>query len=335
MFRWDTAILGEALNHTACGTSADITFQECPVFQPFIKDVACSPDKGVLTESFSHSDLVPIAQLAGCNPLWTTGPKPGCSTTPPNPDVSKFKGTDGPYIASQSAISVLPTTAGWTEINCIKDSDNMLLNQVRYYDNNITQPSCLDACLRSGKTYASVGYSWGKSWTCDCGTGLDPAASVYNAMCNMTCPGTQQRCGGSGAHSIFYAPNGTNTAGNYSQSMGCYANPAAGKVGLEQVSSYNFTSWNLMTRELCSQGCADRGLEIGAIRSGGICFCIAKDKFTLGEGYYQNEALCTSKCYGNTAQTCGYWGGSSVFNVTSTGFKSTVMNKAPGYIREL
>ena len=306
------------------------------MFQPYILDQACTPDKGVMTESTAHIDMVPLAKLPGCNPLWTSGPKPTCSTNPPNPDVSNWKGTDGPYVAAKPVAPVLPTIAGWKEIACIKDADNMLTNKIRYYDPNVTQTSCLDGCLRSGYTYASIGYAWGTSWVCDCGTGLDAKAPVYPGMCNLTCPKgpNNQACGGSSAHSVFYAPNGTSTTNQYNISMGCYANPAAGKVGLEQVSSYNFTSWNLMTRELCGQACADRGLEWGAIRSGGICFCGKQADFKLGDGYYVNEAICTDKCNGNKTQSCGYWGGLSVFNVTNSGYKPAVLNKAPGYIRE-
>jgi hypothetical protein len=169
---------------------------------------------------------------------------------------------------------------------------------------------------------------------CDCGSGLDPVASVFPGMCNLTCPtNSSQGCGGSGAHSVFYAPNNTNTFGDYSKSLGCYANPAAGKTGLEQMATYSFNSWNLMTRELCGQGCADRGLDWAAIRGGDTCFCGSKANLKLGDGQYVNDATCTSKCTGNKAQTCGYWGGSSVFDVAASGFKGATLNKPPGYIR--
>ena len=164
-FRWDTAILGKALNDPVCGADDDMTFQECPVFQPLIADGACSPEKGVLTEG-TYTEMVPIKQLPGCNPLWSTGPKPGCTTPPPTPDVTRFQGTNGPLVAAVPAVTPLPTTPGWKEIACIGDSDNMLSNQIRYYDNNLTQSTCLDSCLRSGYSYASVGKAWGKSWTC-------------------------------------------------------------------------------------------------------------------------------------------------------------------------
>jgi hypothetical protein len=154
-------------------------------------------------------------------------------------------------------------------------------------------------------------------------------------MCNLTCPtNSSQGCGGSGAHSVFFAPNGTSTFGQYTTSLGCYANPAAGKTGLEQAASYSFNSWNLMTRELCGQGCADRGLDWAAIRSGDTCFCGTKANLKLGDGNYVNEAQCTSKCSGNKTQTCGYWGGLSVFDVAASGYKGATLKQPPGYIRK-
>jgi hypothetical protein len=164
IYRWDTEILRRALVDPVCGNEDDMDFRECPVFQPFIKEGGCRPDKGVLTESFAHNELVPIAKLPGCNPLWTSGAKPGCSSTPPDPNVGAFRGTDGSYVVTNSSIPALPTLPGWKQISCIKSSDNMLLNQTRSYDSSVSQTTCLDSCLRSGYTYASIGKAWGTTW---------------------------------------------------------------------------------------------------------------------------------------------------------------------------
>lgn len=139
-------------------------FRECPVFQPFIKNSGCRPDKGGLMESFAHNNLVPIAKLPGCNPLWTLGPKPGCSSTPPDPNVSAFRGTDGSLVVTNSSIPALPTLPGWKQISCIKSSDTMLTKQIRNYDSSVSQTTCLDSCLRSGYSYASIGKAWGTTW---------------------------------------------------------------------------------------------------------------------------------------------------------------------------
>lgn len=140
------------------------TFQECPVFQPYITSATCSPDKGQLVETTSYKDMVPVSALPGCNPLWSSGSKPTCSGSVAQPDVTKLTGTDGSKLASKPQNLVLPTTPGWKAISCIGDSNNMLVNQIRYYDPNVTQTSCLDSCLRSGYSYASIGFSWGQSW---------------------------------------------------------------------------------------------------------------------------------------------------------------------------
>ena len=162
--RWDTEILRRALVDPVCGNEDDMDFRECPVFQPFIKEGGCRPDKGILTESFAHNELVPIAKLPGCNPMWGFGAKPGCSSTPPDPNVSSFRGTDGSLVVTNSSIPALPTLPGWKQISCIKSSDNMLLNQTRSYDSSVSQTTCLDSCLRSGYSYASIGKAWGTTW---------------------------------------------------------------------------------------------------------------------------------------------------------------------------
>lgn len=171
--------------------------------------------------------------------------------------------------------------------------------------------------------------------TCDCGSAIDPIAPVTPGSCNMTCPSnSSQICGGSGAHSIFYAPTGTAPTGDYASNWGCYANPPAGKVGLENRASYDFTSWNLMTRELCGQACANRGLSWAAIQGGSTCFCGAQNDFSLGNGSFVSDSLCTSKCVGNSSQTCGYWGGLSLFNVTASGYAQQTLDKPDGYLSE-
>jgi len=164
IYRWDVEILRKALVDPVCSTREDITFQECPVFQPFINNGACRPQRGVLSESFAHNDLVPITRLPGCNPLWTSGPKPGCSPYPSDPDVAPYRATDGLKTAYNSTIPPLSTLPGWKEISCIKSADNMLSNLVRSYDNNVSQSTCLDSCLRSGFSYASIGRLWGNTW---------------------------------------------------------------------------------------------------------------------------------------------------------------------------
>lgn len=115
--------------------------------------------------------------------------------------------------------------------------------------------------------------------------------------------------------------------------MGCYADPPAGSTSLESLASYNFTSWSLMSTKLCLQGCADRGLTWGAIRDGSQCFCGSAQKFSLGAGSWVSSSLCTTKCRGNASESCGYWNGATVFNVSGMGYGTQALSKPPGYIR--
>ena len=330
---WDVDILQKALNDPTCDTDADITFQSCPVFAPYVHDVACSPDKGRMDESTGNADLVPVPSLPGCNPLWTSGTKPTCSVQPSTPNVTRFLGTDGSLVPATSQQLVLPSAPGWQPLGCIQDTGNMLLNETRYSDANLTQATCFDSCLRSGYQYAAVGKMWGTTWDCHCGSGVSPIASIYPRMCNATCPGnSSQLCGGSGAHQVFYAPSGTKTVATYSSNLGCYADPAAGQPSLELQASYNFTSWDKMSTTLCLQACADRGLGWGMIRAGSTCFCGSNDKFALGSGNWVSANTCSTKCTGNATESCGYYNGATVFNTTLSGYKQTIVNKPPGYL---
>ena len=168
---------------------------------------------------------------------------------------------------------------------------------------------------------------------CHCGTGISNNASYYPGMCNLTCPGdASQMCGGSGAHQVFFAPNGTTPKADFTSDLGCYADPPAGSPSIYSQSTYNFTSWNLMTTKLCLQACADRNLEWGAVRNGATCFC--GSNFSLGSGNWVSGSTCTDKCSGNTTESCGFWNGANVFNVTTKGFAEAKPVKPPGFMCE-
>ena len=169
---WDTAVLSAALNNTQCvGDKRSMAIQECEVMAPYYNpNPNCSPDRGQMDEVSGPSvDLVPIASLPGCNPIWgASGGKPGCATAPQNPDVSKFTGTDGAYVAtgSQNKARKLPTTPGWAEVGCTADSWTGTLTgrTAQYYDSALEPKSCTAACTKQGFQWAMMGqradYRW-------------------------------------------------------------------------------------------------------------------------------------------------------------------------------
>lgn len=94
---------------------------DCPTLFAQFDDAAastCVPERGVLTETFGNTDLVPIDRLPGCNPLWSDGDKPTCDPPIAGLDVSAFTGTDGLYIADveDQKNFIWPTEPGWTNI---------------------------------------------------------------------------------------------------------------------------------------------------------------------------------------------------------------------------
>lgn len=156
------------MNDTQCaGGPSAFSIQSCNVLAPYYNsNPQCSPSKGQMNEPGSvNTPLVPVSSLPGCNPVWTTGPKPGCSTAQPSPDVTKWLGTNGPLVATGSAVKKfsLPTTGGVQQIACIKDNGAAVVsNMYIYYDNAVSASSCSNTCLKAGYSYAATGFANGR-----------------------------------------------------------------------------------------------------------------------------------------------------------------------------
>jgi hypothetical protein len=317
-----------------------MAIEKCPVFAPYYdfagsRASVCKPERGVALEGPQIVDNVPIPQLPGCSPLWNgQGTKPACPSGDFTPDISGQMGDDGPYIANPTQNKVLPTTPGWKDIGCIREAPGLMLNDItEFYDDSISQTSCANTCLKNGFSYAAVGLTQGKWWKCLCGTGVVDQAQLWPNMCNSPCPGnSSQVCGGDfSGYTLLYAPKGTTNTASNSSYLGCYQNPSPASTGLEGKATYSFTTSTTMTQEMCFQACADRGLGWAAIRYGSSCFCGADNAFDLGAGKYVSDATCNVNCTGNKAEVCGYYQGSSVFNVTDLGYKKKDAGMPAGY----
>lgn len=99
-------VLTRALTLTACSSLGwFIAMTDCEFFKPYVNLAAaqaCKPLLGVMQTpcmNNDNADYVPLNSLPGYNPLWTSGSKPTCGTTQ-IPDVTPFKGTDGPLVVS-------------------------------------------------------------------------------------------------------------------------------------------------------------------------------------------------------------------------------------------
>ena len=337
--RWEGDVLARALNDSRCTTGDEMAIEQCPIMAPYYDYQAsrssnCKPEKGVMLEGPQINDNVPIPQLPGCSPLWDgTGSKPACPAGDFQPDISRKTGSDGPYTANPTRNFVLPTTPGWKDIGCIRESYTMLKGLTEFYDQSISQTTCENTCLKNGFNYAAVGLTQGKYWKCLCGTGVEEQAQLWPQMCNSPCPGnSSQVCGGDfSGYSVFYAPPGTTQQSGNSSYLGCYQNPSTASQGLEGKATYTFSTNTMMTQEICFQACADRGLGWAAIRSGQNCFCGADKDFNLGTGKYVSDATCNMNCTGDKTQVCGFWTGSSVFNVTALGYTKKDLGMPAGY----
>lgn len=334
---WDTKVLAAALNDTQCApaTQQAMSIQNCNVFAPYYQaNPQCSPQKGQMNEPGStNTNLVPIQSLAGCNPVWTSGPKPGCSSAQPAPDVTNWKGTDGPYQATGSAVKTfsLPTTGGIQQVACIKDNGgSVVTNGYTYYDNSVTGTSCMNTCLKAGYKFAATGFANGR-WDCRCGDGILSTASTYPGMCTTPCPGdSSQMCGSTDVHSVYYATNGTTA--NYTMGQttpgygGCYS--PKGTNSLSTRITYQYTDNNL-TPDSCLQVCANMNATWAGTTAGRTCMC--GTDMTLGTGVYVADSYCAQPCGGNANVTCGatsYW---SLYKMSATGVVAqTNPNQPPG-----
>jgi len=281
-----------------------------------------------------NDDLVPIETLPGCNPVWgASGPKPGCSTAQPAPDVTKWQGRDGSLVAtgSQNKARVIPTTPGWKEIGCLKDTSFMLDGGYSFIDTAVSVSSCTAACTKSGYNYAAVGMRDGR-WDCQCGTGVNNRASVYPGMCTSPCPGnSKELCGASSVHSIYYAPPGTTVNSTVPANadpsyVGCYY--PAGSTSLSSKITFQYTDSSLTT-EGCLQICANKNATWAATSGGRNCMC--GEDYAIGSGYYQDQNSCNSPCAGNNTQMCGWNYGYSVYNVTASSFTPEKLQHPAGW----
>jgi hypothetical protein len=281
----------------------------------------------------TNDDLVPIDALPGCNSVWGTGAKPACTNTPA-PDASNWLGTDGSLVATgaQNKARKLPTTPGWAEVGCLKDTNTMLVGGYSFFDPAVSVTSCTAACSKAGYNYAAVGTRNSRT-DCQCGTGVVDQASVFPGMCTAACPGnSKQICGGNDIHSIYYAPPGTplvnttlpnNTDSSYT---GCYS--PAGSSSLSTKITYQYQD-NALTTEGCLQICANKNATWGATTAGRNCLCGAD--FSLGSGYYVGDSSCSQPCGGNSSQVCGMTSVYSVYNLTASSYTRQTIQHPAGW----
>lgn len=337
---WDTAILGQALNTTACtdDSGKEMFFSDCPVFKPYMQSIAsgtsCKPEKGILENPMGNADLVPIPRLPGCNPLWgATGPKPTCANPPAPLDISAFKGTTERLALDPSKtldVYPLPKAPGWSEWQCLNRCN--FYNTTSYVDPDMTVERCTTSCLRSGYTWAGLEKSGG--WQCSCGTSLHPNAQIVPGRCNAKCPGnTAQTCGDQYQISSWhYNPVAVPITASPRKptKIGCYQIQGSSADNLIGSATYT-TSDMKMTNELCAQLCINRKATWSATSSYYTCKC--GDAYGGGvsaSGLYYPDEWCKLPCGGNRSEICG--GGSNTFTVTNVTGVAAASNNGNGTV---
>ncbi|WWC98914.1 hypothetical protein V866_005808 [Kwoniella sp. B9012] len=297
---WDTNVLEKALNDPDC-LSGDMTMTACPTLAMYMNlgtAQSCQPSRGVLE---SYEDFKPIGALPGCNLPWSSGSKPACNPSVPNPSIpNSLKGTDGSL--TYSGPSYLTNTSSppntWTRQGCIGGSTS-LVNSFQYSDAAMTQAKCQSTCAEWGSQYAGLL----SGQYCVCGTDLDPAAYHYaDSNCNSPCGGDSTKtCGGNGKLELFRNPSATtvNHPGvSDPQYIGCRRE---GGTGHALTAAY--INYDSMTVEWCKNYCTAQKQTLAAIEFGRTCMCGSSWQNGGGIPYPQNQ--CNTPCKGNTQQFCG------------------------------
>lgn len=94
--------------------------------------------------------------------------------------------------------------------------------------------------------------------------------------------------------------------------LGCYKLPYDwASDNLVKGAFHTFTN-RLMTRELCSSTCTEKGAAYSAIRDTS-CYCGAT--LNPGPGYYAPSDTCTRRCGGNSSEICGDYFSLSIQNL--------------------
>ncbi|KAH8082838.1 WSC-domain-containing protein [Cristinia sonorae] len=189
----DISLLDALINDcpNAAGNVAD-----CPAMAKRMNPDAASACrfKGAVVDE-PIGDKFPLAQLPGCNPLWTgTGAKPTCTGAIPTPALVDTQ---------------VPLLAGWSKIGCIAEGKNgRALTGAQLVDaQGMTINKCASFCASKGFPYAGV--EW--SQECYCGNALSNGATqntVAADQCSNVCPGNQyDTCGGPQRLTLIHNPN--------------------------------------------------------------------------------------------------------------------------------
>jgi len=345
---WDFDVLAAALNHTACvragqsgsTASAPMAMSLCPPLGATQDDAAAqactvASGLGLQKEDVSTTDLVQIPRLPGCNLPWGyTGSKPTCNGTTFTPDVTPFKGTDGPLVApaQYQLKNTLPTTGGWQNIWCVAGSATVLTNQNDYNDPQLSATRCRDNCLASGYRYAALT----PDTKCMCGDGIVAGSQNKFGECTTTCAGnSSETCGAPSRSAIWYAP--TDMAFPSGVNRGCYVPPFNENLGFKGAILYTVSA-AVVTPQWCINTCSARGYKWAATQNGDICNCGNTWQPAGGHFTVANQNQCSTMCSGDSTQVCGQIGNYNMMiydltkgtNIGAGGVSSAIASTASG-----
>jgi hypothetical protein len=222
-------------------------------------------------------------------------------------------GRSNVYNLTNSGLSVVTPNKppGW--LGCYAEgTGTRALSDNSFSHSNMTAEMCMNGCSEMGFSYAGVEYST----QCYCGNAFNGGQRLPVSQCSMPCGGnTTETCGSSNILELFDTKVGAAySAAGYAATKpanwaGCYQDSGSNLV----LTDYSWST-NDMTVEICKAGCLQFGYSYSGVENGRECNC--------GNNPPNSQRLpsanyCTTKCPGNSTETCGSSGNIEVYNLTN------------------
>lgn len=213
---------------------------------------------------------------------------------------------------------------------CLVTTPKGLLSRATYSYTSVgmTTATCTQACFDKKANWALIR----AGLYCSCGndTSLYDGGIVPDSYCNVPCRGNAtEMCGSSGYGQFFNITGVDLSKGDIVRDpglQGCYARPSS---GLAVTGGVSFVS-NVMTTNMCKDGCYELGATYAAVT--GTVTCICGSTLNLGQDLPDSE--CNVKCPGNTTQWCGSSGAVDLYLSSASTLSIAQLNAShyPGWI---
>ncbi|KAK4686420.1 hypothetical protein P7C73_g3711, partial [Tremellales sp. Uapishka_1] len=215
--------------------------------------------------------------------------------------------------------------AGWQ--GCYAEgSGHLALQNNSWSGAGNTVLGCINGCSELGYTYAGLEYGS----QCFCGDTFNGGQKLPSSQCSMACSGNSTGvCGGTNTLDLY-----TMAAATITHTSEAAKKPESGYIGCfvdsgtsSALTAYSYSS-NSMTIETCLKACAGFSYTYGGVENGNTCKCGNSAPTTR---QMPTELSCTTKCAGNSSETCGAGGYVEAYAISNSTLSSTGSLSDPAY----